>query len=144
MGKYEYIRETPAAFPGAEYWERHASEGWKLAAIEWKRETDGGEPRQSEAFQVPYGLRISGDCLRLEEDPGEREVLILMLEAIVQDHRLAQVAEELNGRGFRTREGKRWGPGGVFDLLPRLIEAGPGLLSSSEWADRRRQLMALL
>jgi hypothetical protein len=67
-----------------------------------------------------------------------------MLESIVQDHRLSQVAESLNARGFRTRQGKRWAPATVFDLLPRLIEAGPSLLSSAEWAERRRQLMALL
>lgn len=144
MARYQYMRETPASIPEAGYWERHTREGWKLAAIEWKREADGGGPDVGEALQVPYGMRISGDCLHLEEDPGEREVLLLMLEAIVQDHRLSQVAEVLNERGFRTREGRRWGPGGVFDLLPRLIEAGPGLLSSKEWADRRRQLMTLL
>ncbi len=144
MAKYQYVRELPASFPEAGYWERHAREGWKLTAIEWKREVAEDGPATGEAWEVPYGLRIAGDCLHLEDDRGEREVLLVMLESIVQDHRLSQVAESLNARGFRTRQGKRWAPATVFDLLPRLIEAGPSLLSSAEWAERRRQLMALL
>jgi len=144
MSKYKYIRETLATTPDAGYWDRRIREGWKLSAIEWKRESEASAARAEEEYQVPYGMRIAGDCLRLEEDPAERQVLLVMLEAIVQDHRLSQVADVLNERGFHTRQGRKWGPGAVFDLLPRLIEAGPGLLSSSEWADRRRQLMAFL
>lgn len=144
MGKYEYVRETPVSIPEAGYWQRHAHDGWKLVAIEWKREIDQAPARPLEPFEVPYGLKISGDCRHLEEDAGEREVLLLMLEAIVQDHRLSQAADLLNERGFRTRQGKRWNPAEVFDMLPRLIEAGPGLLSSEVWAERRRHLMALL
>jgi hypothetical protein len=144
MPKYEYIRETPATTPEAAYWDRRIREGWKLSAIEWKRESEASSAKAEDEFQVPYGLRISGDCLRLEEDPAERQVLLVMLEAIVQDHRLSQVADVLNERGFHTRVGRKWTPAAVFDLLPRLIEAGPGLLNSTEWAERRRRLMALL
>lgn len=144
MGKYEYVRETPVSIPEPEYWQRHARDGWKLVAVEWKREIGDAQSRRLDPFEVPYGLRISGDCQHLEEDAGEREVLLLMLEAIVQDHRLSQAADLLNERGFRTRQGRRWSPAEVFDLLPRLIEAGPSLLTSDEWAERRRHLMALL
>lgn len=144
MPKYEYIRETPADAPDLVYWQRHLRDGWKLSAIEWKREVEGGPDRPDQPIDIPYGLRISSDCLRLEEDPIERDVLLAILESIVQDHRLSQVAETLNNRGYRTRGQGKWTPGIVFDLLPRLVEAGPGLLTSEDWVERRRQLMTIL
>jgi hypothetical protein len=50
------------------------------------------------------------------------------------------VAEELNRQGHRTREGKAWTPAALFNLLPRMIEAGPRLFVSEEWTRRRRRL----
>jgi hypothetical protein len=69
--------------------------------------------------------------------------LILMMDLIVQDAALSLVAEELNRKGFRTRGGAGWTPGAVFDLLPRLIEVGPRIFSSSEWTARTRHLHRL-
>ena len=77
---------------------------------------------------------------KLEENPDEHQVLLLTMELIVQDQRLSQVAEELNKRGFRTRAGFAWNPASVFELLPRLIEAGPRIFTSAEWLERRRSL----
>ena len=88
--------------------------------------------------ELPFGLQVSDDCLYLEENPAEREVLVTMMELIVEDKPLSQVAAELNRRGFRTRWGSAWGPESVFNLLPRLIEFGPQLSSSQDWIARRR------
>jgi len=85
-------------------------------------------------------LRIADDCSRLEENPDEMQVLMLMMELIVQDESLYKVADELNRRGLPTREGFEWNPVSVFNLLPRLIEVGPRIFSTEEWEARRRSL----
>ena len=48
-----------------------------------------------------------------------------MMELTIQDGPYSSIADELNRRGFRTREGVRWTPVSVFQMLPRLIEVGP-------------------
>ena len=95
-------------------------------------------------IEVPYGLRIAPDCRHLEEDPAERQVLLSILESIVQDHQLARAAESLNQRGYRNLQGAKWSAADVFELLPRIIEAGSTLVASDEWKDRRRRIMASL
>lgn len=121
-----------------DYFIRKAAEGWTLAAVEWVREVEDNV--QAEPFQVsatgediPYGVRLSGDGLHLEPNPLERTVLLLILNKIVQEKRITQIAAELNAEGFRTRNETYWTPSAVFELLPRLIEAGPMLLKSGEW-----------
>lgn len=125
-----------------DYFIRKAAEGWTLSAVEWVREVE--DTAQLEPFQVsmsteeiPYGLRLSEDGLHLEPNPVERTVLLLILDKIVQDKRITQIASELNADGFRTRRDAAWSPSAVFDLLPRLIEAGPGLLKSNDWRELR-------
>jgi len=66
------------------------------------------------------------------------------MELVVQDQRLSQIATELNNQGFRTRNGFLWNPASVFELLPRLIEAGPRIFTSDEWVERRKRLSQLL
>jgi hypothetical protein len=108
--------------------EERQKDGWKLAGVEWERLVEDaglGEARQTE--EVPYGLRVAGDCQHLEENPVEREVLELMLGLIAADRALSKVAEALNRGGYRTRSGVLWTQTAVFDLLPRLIEAAPRL-----------------
>ncbi len=63
-----------------------------------------------------------------------------MLELVVADKGAPLIAEELNQRGYRTRRGMRWTATAVFDLLPRMIELGPQLLTSADWQARRSQL----
>ena len=46
---------------------------------------------------------MAEDCVALEQDMREREALLAILEMIVQDKPLREIAEELNLRGFRTR-----------------------------------------
>jgi hypothetical protein len=70
----------------------------------------------------------------------EKETIVLMLELIVQDFPFSKIASELNNRGYRTRSAAKWDPISVFDLLPRMIEVGPRIFTSEEWAERRQQL----
>jgi hypothetical protein len=93
---------------------------------------------------VPYGLRVADDCVHLEHEPREHDVLMTTLECIIQDFPLSKVAEELNRRGFRTRSGARWSAPTVFELLPRLIESGPRMFTSEEWIRHRRSLFHVI
>jgi hypothetical protein len=123
-----------------EYWRKRRDDGWRIVAVEWEKV--GGSPQIPPLREeIPYGLRIGTDCKHLEEDPAEKEVMVVIMEAIVQDRNLSEAAAELNRRGFTTRTGFPWGPAAVFALLPRLIEVGPRIFSTDEWATRRRALM---
>ncbi len=131
-----------------DYFMRRAADGWTLAAVEWVREIEVPETAaESPALkisvqpeEIPYGLRIADDGFHLEESPVEKAVLLLILERIVMEKRLSQIAEDLNHHGLRTRRGTTWSSSTVFDLLPRLIEIGPKLLKSHDWRQRRDQL----
>jgi hypothetical protein len=138
MKPTERMRERPARID-AKYIEDRQAQGWTLLAVEWERESATAGQRWTE--DVPYGLRVSNDCKRLEENPDETQVLVAMMEQIVQDKRLSEAAVEMNRRGYRTREGGHWTPSGLFELLPRLIDVGPKIFRSDEWAMRRRALV---
>ncbi len=120
--------------------------GWKLVALEWQREvpvevaetSPAPLPRPSE--DIPYGLRVAQDCHSLEIDPVENQILIDMMNLMVEDLPLSRVAADLNGRNYRTRKGELWTMASVFNMLPRLIEVGPRLFSSTEWEQRRRKI----
>ena len=140
MAKMERVREEVSAPPAPDYWKRKTDAGWRLAAVEWIREASAETGSSETREEIPYGLKIADDCVHLEAHPVERESLMLMLELIVQDRTLSEVAAELNDRGFRNRRGGEWGPASVFNLLPRMIEVGPHVFSQDEWAARRRRL----
>jgi hypothetical protein len=137
MARLERVRDFMAAPPPAEYFAAKSSEGFQLVAIEWQRRDASGAPLIEE---VPYGVRVSSDCRRLEEDPDEIQMLLMMMEVIVQDGPLSKIAQVANDRGFRTRDGAKWTLPALFNLLPRLIELGPRLCTSEEWAERRKHL----
>lgn len=123
-----------------DYFIRKAAEGWTLAAIEWVREVEKTADVESVKLswtteEPPYGLCVSSDGLHLEPNPLERTVLLLILDKIVREKRITEIASELNTAGFLTRRNTAWSPSAVFDLLPRLIEAGPTLLKSPEWQE---------
>lgn len=125
-----------------DYLVQKTAEGWKLAAVEWVREVqDAAQPDQSLPVRedIPYGLRLSEDGSQLEQHPVERTVLLLILENIVHEKRITEIALELNAEGLRTRQGGAWSPAAVFDLLPRLIETGPSLLKSHDWQSLRNR-----
>lgn len=142
MSKLQRVREVPSAPLTPDYVSQKAKEGWKLTAVEWEREVEDLEPEPL-SEEVPYGLRVSPDCKHLEENTAEKQALILMMDLIVQDAPLSLVAEELNRKGLRTRAGGNWTPGSVFDMLPRLIQVGPKIFSSTEWTARTRHLFRM-
>ena len=142
MARVERIREALAGPVDAEHMRQRTEAGWRLVALEWQREIKGEEPESEVMIQdVPYGLRVSTDCLHLEEDPDEKNALMMMMELIVREDPFSQVASELNQRGFHTRNGSPWTPVSVFNMLPRLIEVGPKIFSSGEWEARKERLM---
>ena len=144
MKKLEWTRDTLSSWPGSEYAELKEKAGWRLSAIEWQREAETGarsgltDARIGE--EIPYGTRIAGDCLHLEENPTEMQVLNYLAEMIVQDQSYKHMAELLNERSMRMRDGKPWTALAVFKLTPRLIEVAPRILSGAEWENRKRQL----
>ena len=58
--------------------------------------------------EIPFGLRISSDCHHLEDDPLEMQTLKFLAEMIVQDISFKSMAEALNIREYRTRDGRPW------------------------------------
>jgi hypothetical protein len=118
---------------------QRTASGWHLVSLEWRRELPDSEMPTEGAFpeDIPYGLRISEDCMGLEMDPGENQALLQMMEMLVQDFSFSSIASDLNEKGFRTRDGKRWNPVAIFNMIPRLIDVGPRLFSTEEWEKRR-------
>jgi len=144
MPKIERIRELVTGSVDMDYVRSKTEAGWKLVAIEWRRELPGDDKEAVLIEEIPYGLRVAPDCSRLEEDPDERAVLVQMMELIVQDYSITLVASELNKRGLPTRSGGFWTPVSVFNMLPRLIEVGPNIFSSDEWESRRERLLKMV
>jgi len=140
MKKTERVRQVVAGMVSESEIKEQAEKGWKLVAIEWEREVEAIEEKLP--GQVPFGLRVAADTQRLEEDLDERETLFQMMELVVQEGSYSRIASELNRRGLRTREGEKWTPISVFEMLPRLIEVGPHLFRSTEWERRKGQAMA--
>ena len=120
--------------------------GWQLVSVEWRRELPDTEQPTEGAYpeEIPYGLRIAEDCKRLEVDPGENQTLLQMMEMLVQDFSFSSIASDLNEKGFRTRDGKRWNPVAIFNMIPRLIEVGPRLFSMDEWEKRRAKFARMV
>ena len=142
MARIERMREVLTTSLTPLEIERRAADGWRAVAVVWERQAeDGKETPAIIRDDVPYGLKISEDCLALEEDIQEKEALLVMLEMIIQDKPLSEIASSLNERGFQTRHKTKWTPGTVFDMLPRLIEVGPRVFTSEEWVVRRGRLM---
>lgn len=145
MAKKERVRETMTGLPTLEHLVERVEKGWKLVAIEWERESASAAPiTEIVTEEIPFGLRISDDCTALVEDPTERQIVIIALDMIVDDRPLSQVAEELNRRGYKTRDGLAWVPTDLFVLLPRMIEVGPRLFTSSDWSTRKRHLQRVI
>ena len=142
MSRIERIREVVTGPVDPADWKQKTDAGWKLVALEWRREIESEEPEHNIIMEeIPYGLRIASDCTRLEESPAERNILVQMMELIVQDNSVSQVATELARRGLRTREDLPWTPVAVFNMLPRLIEVGPRIFSSNDWDEKRERLL---
>ena len=106
-----------------------------MVSIEWRRELPERETPTEGAYNedIPYGLRISEDCLRLEVHPTENQAMMLMMELLGQDFSYSSIVSDLNEKGFRMRDGSPWNRVAVFNMMPRLIEAGPRMFSSGDW-----------
>ena len=143
MAYFERIRDTVTGPVLDAVMRQRLAAGWQPVSIEWRRELPDSERPTEGAFaeQIPYGLRISDDCQRLEIDPTENQILLQMMESLVQDFSFSSIASDLNEKGFRTRDGKRWNPVAIFNMIPRLIDVGPRLFSTEEW-ERRREKFA--
>lgn len=103
------------------------------------------EPTQkTQKYPIPYGLRVSEDCRHLEVDETERDVMKLIVAMIAGDHPLSKIASELNGRGFRTRANGAWTQLQIFQLLPRIIEFGPEILSDKDWIANKKRVLAVV
>jgi len=143
--KIDRIREKVTIPPTSVYLSKMLDAGWRLVALEWEREIEfSGEPEppvvEVGSEEIPFGLRIASDCRHLEDDPLEVQTLKFLGEMIVQDISFRSMAEALNVREYRTRDGHAWTASSVFKLIPRLIEIAPRLLSGSEWDSRKKQL----
>src|SRR3954468_5307905 len=135
MKKTERVRQVVTGPLQEADLKQNSDKGWKVVAIEWEREVESTQERLP--GDVPFGLELAPDTHQLIEDPDEREILFQLMELMVEEGSYARIAEEINRRGYRTRDGSRWTPVSVFEMLPRLIEVGPHVFRSAEWEKRR-------
>jgi hypothetical protein len=142
MADVERWREAVAAFPSSELLKVRESQGWRVAAIEWER--SNGREAEPEKRPIPFGLRISADCRHLEVDPTEKEILSVIVAMIAGDYPLSKIAAELNERSLRTRSGSAWTQLKIFQMLPRIIEFGPEILSERDWSESKKRLLAVM
>jgi len=141
MAYFERIRDVISGQLDPEILKQRTTTGWQIVSIEWRRELPESEAPTPGAFNedIPYGLRISDDCQRLEVDPTENRTLILMMELLVQDFPYSSIVSDLNEKGLRMRDGKPWNRVAVFNMTPRLIEVGPRLFATDEWVKIRQR-----
>jgi len=138
----ERIRQTLSGPLSLDQIEKFQSEGWRAVTVEWERELPERQPGHDEtspAEEPPFGLRVADDCATLEEHPAETEILLTMMELIIEDGPYSFIAEQLNCKGYLTRHGSKWSAISVFEMLPRLIEAGPKIFSTEDWQRRRQR-----
>ena len=141
MANFERIRDVVSGPFSPELIRQRTAAGWQMASIEWRRELPDSESPAPGAFSedIPYGLRISDDGLRLEVDPLENKTLMTMMELLVQDFPYSSIVSDLNEKGLRMRNGRPWNRVAVFNMTPRLIEVGPRLFATDEWVKRRQE-----
>jgi hypothetical protein len=142
MANFERIRDVISGPFSPEVIRQRMAAGWQLVSIEWRRELPESEILTQGTFSedIPYGLRISDDCQRLEVDPVENRTLMLMMELLIQDFSYSSIVSDLNEKGLRMRDGRPWNRVAVFNMTPRLIEVGPRLFSTEEWNKARQRL----
>jgi hypothetical protein len=140
MAYFERMRDSISEPFSPELVRQRTAAGWQMVAIEWRRELPDAEAPLDGDFNedIPYGLRITEDCKRLEADPLEHQALMLMMELVTEDFSYAEIVAKLNDKGYRMRNGQLWNRIAVFRMIPRLIEVGPRFFSSEEWAERLR------
>jgi len=132
MAYFERIKDVVSGPFSPDIIRQRTASGWQMVSIEWRRELPDGEAPPEGGFDedIPYGLRISDDCKRLEADP---------IELLAQDFSYSVIVSSLNEKGYRQRDGRPWSRIAVFNMIPRLIEVGPQFFSSHEWEQRRQR-----
>jgi Recombinase len=141
MATKERIREPISGLVRPDYLEERIKSGWRLVGLEWEREgSEAPSARDEWVEEIPYGLRVSDDGTQLVGNPVEIDIIVRALDLIVEDCPLSRVAERLNQRGCRTRDGNEWTAPALFELLPRMIQVGPRVFASEEWLSRRARL----
>lgn len=142
MAKKERIREALGGLPTLDHLIKRSEGGWKLVALEWEREAESAPLTENQRVmeEIPFGLKVADDCSGLVENPFEKQIIITALDMIVEDCPLSQIADELNRRGYKTRDERPWTPSALFTLLPRMIQVGPRVFTSDEWNSRRQRL----
>lgn len=138
MAYFERTRDIVSEPLSLDVIQQRTAAGWQMVAIEWRRESPDAEASTDGDFDedIPFGLRISDDCMRLETDPVEHQVLMLIMEGVAMDSSYAEIAARLNEKSFRMRSGQPWNRVAVFGMIPRLIDVGPRFFSSTEWVER--------
>ncbi len=138
MAYFERMRDVISEPFSSGVIQQRAAAGWQMVAIEWRRELPDAEAPTGGEFDenVPYGLRVSDDCKRLESDPAEHRALMLMMELVTMDCSYSEIVATLNEEGYRMRNGRPWNRVAVFRMIPRLIEVGPRFFPSEEWVER--------
>lgn len=139
MSRNEYLREIVKGELDAAHVREMLDNGWKPRAVEWEREV-AAEETAPRVEDVPYGLCIAPDCGHLEENPDEMRILFSMMELVVQDRSLTRMAEELNRRGYATRDGKPWTALSVYNIFPRLVDVTTRIFQSENWKSRRAEI----
>jgi len=141
MAYFERIRDLISGPFSPDVIRQRTAAGWQMVSIEWRRELPDAEAPSEGVFDedIPYGLRISDDCARLEADATEHQVLMEMMEMLAQDFSYSSIVSSLNEKGFRMRNGLPWNRIAVFRMIPRLIEVGPRFFNSDEWELRRQR-----
>lgn len=128
-----------------DYFHQHFAQGWVITAVEWARPAEADAPVEApeERTEAPFGQRISEDCSQLVEHPREMEVLSFIYEGVIAGVRPGRIADELNGKTYRTRRGAPWTATDVFQLMPRIIEVSPRLQRRPDWPSQRAQLQVI-
>jgi Recombinase len=141
MAYFERMRDVVSGPFSPDVIRQRTAAGWQMVSIEWRRELPDAEAPAEGVFDedIPYGLRISDDCQRLEVDRTEHQVLMEIMELLAQDFSYSSIVSNLNEKGFRQRNGQPWSRISVFKMIPRLIEVGPQFFSSQEWEQRRQR-----
>ena len=98
MAYFERVRDVLSGPFSSEIIDQRTAAGWQLVSIEWRRELPDSEAPSEGAWQeeIPFGLRISDDCKRLEVHPGENQVLLLMMDLLAQDFTYSAIVSDLN------------------------------------------------
>jgi hypothetical protein len=130
MARTEKLRDALTRSPTFEYLNQMNAAGWRLVAMEWERDAPG-EPDAAPAHleEIPYGMQVAADGCSLVENAAESRILSEAARLLVEDMPVSRIAAELNSTGYRTRRAALWTPTDVFNLVPRMIDAGPRLFT---------------